>query len=837
MRILDLMGAWTLSRADGSDSVPVRIPGSVVTGYMGAGLLEDPYWRLNEWETLPIFREDYVFTRIFDLPADILGEERVDLVADPETLDTLCTISINGRLIASTDNMHCGYRFPVKEALTAGANVLRIEIKSPIVYCEQKLREHNRDLHYVASGAIEGNEYLRKPHSMFGWDWGIQLPDSGIYRSLRLEAASGPAIGDVKIGQRHEDGLVTVDVLVRADYLEGRACRVKAELTPDPDTVSGPVYEETVYGFGEIPAGGESVCISLEVKEPRLWWPNGLGEQALYDLSVTLMDEEGAALDVSDKTIGLRTVTVRQEEDEWGREFTFVVNGVPVFMKGANYIPEDAVYPRITRETSWTLVADCARANYNILRVWGGGYYPSDDFYDACDRYGILVWQDFMFACNVYIGDEAFTKSIEKEAIDNVKRLRHHAALALWCGNNECEQGWVMWEGFGDGEPLAKDYYRLLFEEMFPRVVAEYDGSTFYWPSSPSSGGNFDDPMSEEKGDAHYWEVWHGLRPFSDFKKHFFRYQSEFGFEALPAMKTIKDFTEPADRNFYSPVMENHDKCFYGDAKIMWYMADHFRFPKDFENLVYVSEVLQAYGITLACEHLRRIRPRCMGTTYWQVNDNWPVTSWASIDYTGRWKALHYAAARFYAPIVTSIDVHDGRADLYVVNDTLEKKDFVASLKLRALDFTVVDEWHREGTVEGGSSVKPISMPTEAMKGKEPYVFLEATVVLSDGQVLRNVETLKAYRELELAEPTVSIEVEELMDRFRLVMAADTFTPYIYLDFDNADVLFSDNYFTISNPEPVVVDILKSDIRAGYLADAEDVAERLKVITLYDSYR
>lgn len=398
----------------------------------------------------------------------------------------------------------------------------------------------------------------------------------------------------------------------------------------------------------------------ITIEHPQLWWPNGLGKQPLYRVTVRL-----ATGDTRMWRIGLRTMTVSREKDEWGEEFCHVVNGMKVFAMGADYIPEDNILARVTPERTRRLLEDCKAANFNAIRVWGGGYYPDDAFYDICDELGLMVWQDLMYACAFYDLTPDFERSIRVETHQNVARLRHHASLALICGNNEMEMFMAgansalinhrTWEFVPTYPHHITDYVKM-FEYILPAIVKETAPQTYWWPASPSSGGNFDAPNDENRGDNHYWDVWHGEKPFTEYRKFFFRYASEFGFQSFPCLKSVKQFTLPDDRNIFSRVMERHQRNQAANGKILSYLSQTFRYPNSFDDLLYASQLMQAEAIRYGVEHWRRNRGRCMGAIIWQLNDIWPVASWASIDYYGRWKALHYAAKRFFAPVMISAE-------------------------------------------------------------------------------------------------------------------------------------------------------------------------------------
>ena len=421
----------------------------------------------------------------------------------------------------------------------------------------------------------------------------------------------------------------------------------------------------------------------ITIGEPQLWWPSGYGEQPLYNVKVSLCDGS-TILDRREYRIGLRTMTISREKDAFGESFAHEVNGVKIFAMGADYIPEDCLLARRSPERTGRLLEDAKAANYNCIRVWGGGHYPDDWFYDLCDELGLIVWQDFMFACAVYDLSEEFEANITAELVDNIRRIRHHACLGLWCGNNEMEQ--FVNEGVWVNDPKERTDYLRMYEKLFPEILQRHDPDTFYWPASPSSGGGFDEPNDEDRGDTHYWEVWHGGKPFTEYRRHHFRYLSEFGFESFPPMRTIESFTRPEDRNIFSFVMEKHQRNSAGNGKILQYLSQSYLYPPTMELLVYASQLLQAQAMRYGVEHLRRNRGRCMGAVIWQLNDCWPVASWSSIDYYGRWKAVHYYARRFFAPVLLSCEeeglmTHDA-------NPNAEPREIVPSIRMNVSNET-----------------------------------------------------------------------------------------------------------------------------------------------------
>ena len=650
MQKLNLNGSWTLDVIAGDGGavfadVPATVPGSVYHDLLSADKIEDPFWRNNETEALKLMEHSFRYARSFEVSPALLAADAVRLRC--EGLDTLATVEINGQVAGRADNMHRTWEFDAKALLKPGGNAIAVTFASPTRF----LREANAGTFLDGStDAMAGFPHLRKAHCMFGWDWGPRLPDAGIWRDISLLGVETARIRQVRVRQRHENGRVTCAIETEIERLSDAGLDVEVTLTaPDGTVLTG---------------RGPSCAITVE--RPELWWPNGYGAQPLYRVSVELK-ASGRVLDAWNRRIGLRTLTVHREKDAWGECFCHRVNGVDIFAMGADYIPEDNLLPRVTPERTRRLLSDAAAAHMNTIRVWGGGYYPDDFFFDACDELGLLVWQDFMFACAEYRLTDAFDESIRAEFTDNVRRLRHHASLALWCGNNEMES--FTGDGLWIYKKRSQADYLKIFEYILPQVLKAEDPDTFYWPSSPSSGGSLDKPNDPTRGDNHYWDVWHGMKPFTDYRNYHFRYVSEFGFQSFPAMATIEGFTLPEDRNVFSYVMEKHQRNAAANGKIAEYLSQTYRFPKDFDAFVYASQLLQAQAMQYGVEHWRRHRGRCMGALVWQLNDCWPVVSWASIDYHGRWKALHYYEKRFFAPVLISCHEEGVLSQCSSVND------------------------------------------------------------------------------------------------------------------------------------------------------------------------
>ncbi len=781
---------WRM-RCMGKAYQPAAVPGTVYTDLLRNGKMEDPFWKDNEIRALPLLEKDYEYEAFFDLDENLRVQDKILLRFDG--IDTIADVYLNQKHIGKAFNMHRTWEYDVTQIVQDNGNKLQVILHSPLRFIKE---EFSKCRTMGSEDAMDGFVHIRKAHCMFGWDWGAHLPDAGIFRNVSLVGVKCVSLDSVYIRQEHFKEKVVLHLQVEEEAVS--------------DTADTSYTVEITDPGGKIKSYQDSPR-EISIEQPMLWWPNGYGGQPLYTIKVQLY-ADGDVVDIWEKRIGLRTLTMKIEKDEWGECFAHEVNGVAVFAMGADYIPEDHLLGRVTPETTRRLLNQCIAANYNAIRVWGGGYYPDDWFYDICDELGLIVWQDFMFACAVYELTPEFKANIRQEFIDNIKRLRHHASLGLWCGNNEMEMFVEEGHHWVTKKTEVRDYI-IMYEQLIPEVLEKYDPQTFYWPASPSSGGAFDEPNSPDRGDVHYWKVWHGNKPFSEYRKYFFRYASEFGFQSLPSKRTIETFTDdPKDMNIFSYIMEKHQRQYGANGKIMNYMQQMYLYPSDFENVIYASQLLQADAVRYGVEHFRRNRGRCMGAIVWQLNDCWPVISWSSIDYCGRWKALHYAEKRFFAPLMISCQeegmmtqeadmnrehfVFEKSIRLNVANETREEHLVQVSWALRNAKAEVLrDGGITELKVPALSSVwldKVLFPDIDIFSEYVSYELRQDGKTISEGTVIFSYPKYFRYEE-----PHLSYRVE----KDNIIVSADTYAKGVEIQNAAEDLVLSDNYFDMNGNE------------------------------------
>jgi beta-mannosidase len=826
-----------------------QVPGVVQTDLLANHLIPEPFERDNETRLQWVGESDWEYQTTFAMDSKGLTREHVDLVFDG--LDTFADVYLNEHLIAQTDNMFRRYRFPVKQFLQAGSNTLRVVFHSPIT----KMLPYVKSLPYVLpaiSASLGGNEeniatsaYTRKAPYNYGWDWGPRFVTEGMWRPVQLESWDALRIENFHIHQESvgkDLAKLTAEVEIEA------SAPASVTIGLNHNELSGKSVDDGKT-TAQIDAGTNHISVPLRIAAPKLWYPVGYGAQDRYHFAAAVRQPRAAVptkgdavLAHADVTTGLRTVELRRVTDQFGKSFEFVVNGIEVYAKGANVIPFDSFPARVTRATYRQILESARDAHMNMLREWGGGIYESDDFYDICDELGLLVWQEFTFGGDNVPGDVAYQENVREEAIQQVKRLREHPSIAVWCGNNEVETGWLHWgdrQAFRDAVPRPVSErvwqdYMVMFADILKSVVRDYGDGVPYKPSSPSA--NFEEPPdNDHNGDVHSWVVWHQQAPPSEYLRTQPRFVSEYGFQSFPEMRTIRSFAQPEDLDIRSAVMQSHQKNKGGNERILTYMLREYREPKDFASFVYLSQVQQAEVIKIGAEHFRRSKPRTMGTLYWQLNDCWPVASWASIDYYGRWKALQFYTRRFYDDVLVSPYEHDGKVEVYVISDKLQALS--GKIHARLMDFSGNVLWEKTQEVQIPAAASAIystfeekKLFADSSKTDRRRNFLIFDLEVAGKNVSRNSVFFDVTHNLELpVSPKIESRLTKTADGYALTLKSAALARDVQISFGDLDAQVSDNYFDLLPGEEVTV-----TVKAG--AAAEQVQGALKVISLTDAF-
>ena len=834
---IELNQGWEFKSTDQTDWVTAEVPGSVHTDLIASGIIKDPFFRLNEHDLQWIDKKDWVYKTTFDLSEEFLAKEIIEL--NFEGLDTYASIYLNDSLVLKTNNMFRSYEVSVKGLLKQASNSLKVLFESPIKIGIQKydaigykFPASGNDLATI--GKVKGDKqvgiFSRKAGYHFGWDWGPRLVTSGIWKPVTLKSWNQFKIEDVFIKQQllETSAQLTaeIDAIVFDSNFDKTAC------------VEVYINDKHIKSMAvKLQAGINQLKVPFTIQNPELWWPNGMGDQTLYNIKVKLSN--AGYSDSKSHDIGLRTIELVKEPDSIGTSFYFKVNGHPVFMKGANYIPQDVFLTRPKAEDYDRILSAAQDSNMNMIRVWGGGVYESDTFYQMCDEKGLLVWQDFMFACAMYPGNAEFLETVKQEAIDNVKRLRNHPSIALWCGNNENLSAWENW-GWKDlveknqSKAIADtiwNSYEALFHKLLPEVISCYDSDRAYWPSSPGSA--FGKPSNMESGDMHYWWVWWGKKPFEDYEKDIPRFMSEFGFQSFPEFSSVERYALPEDYDVYSDVMTSHQRSSIGNETIEEYMLRDYRKPKDFESFLYVSQLLQARGLKIGIEAHRRHRDRCMGTLYWQINDCWPVVSWSSIDYYGKWKALQYKVKKTFKTFLISQEVNDEKLQFFVVSDTIHSKDALLDIKLIDFNGSILEKWKQEITVAPNQSKIYFELPEKVFSeyGNLNNVLIDTKLISESSDILAdNYFYFKSPKLLKLSEPQISYKLKQNKNKFELTIKADKLAKDVFVS-TNSLVNLSDNYFDLLPGYEKIIKINKDKI-----INVQSFESSIKIISLWDSY-
>jgi beta-mannosidase len=827
--VLELDHGWQFRQVTASAQeaesgwLPATVPGDVHLDLLANKKIPDPFYRDNEAKLQWIENESWEYRLSFEVTPALLARSNVDIVF--EGLDAAAAVYLNGAQVLNADNSFRIWRVPAKAHLHAGKNLLRIVFPSPIKAAAEVAAG---DLFRLKS-KTEDKTYIRKPAYEYGWDWGPRFVTSGIWKPVRIEAWDKVRIADLAIRQRDVSREVAhLDAEVEVEAASAGSAKVSVQYSNN----GAPA---TIVATVSVHAGRNIIDLPIEIRQPKLWYPAGYGEQPLYDFTAQV--GTGGQVSESRKVrAGLRSIELHRVLDKWGRSFELVVNGIPVFAKGADVIPFDSFPNRVTTADYRRILQSARDANMNMIRHWGGGYYETDEFYAICDELGIMVWQDFMFGNDWQPGTYAFKQNIEAEAEDQVRRLRNHPSIVVWCGNNETESA-LNWPA-RKVLPLDVKYqmwqdYLIEFSGILPRVVARLDPETPYWPSSPSADY---EPVSESyhTGDDHIWDVWHGRVPFATYETHHSRFVTEYGFQSFPEMKTVEAFTQPEDRtSIFTPVMLAHQKNTEGNDIIHDYLLRDYSEPKDFASFLYVSQVLQAEGIKIGAEHFRRSRPETMGSIFWQLNDCWPVASWSSIDYYGRWKALQYYARRFYAPILVSPHVEDGALKVYIVSDKVNAEP--VTLRVRLMDFdgkALLEETHTVDVAPLASKVYldwPLKKLTDAGAADTSRVFVVAELSAGGAQLSRNLVYLAPVKHVYLKPAHLKVEATGAKGSFKIRVSSPVLARSVYISFGNLDVQLSDNYFDLLPGETV-------EITAKSAGTLDALKSQLKVISLTDAF-
>lgn len=819
MSVKVLNQGWTYQEVDGTHAGNATVPGTIHTDLLNNKQIEDPFYRANEKDLQWIDKKDWVYQTSFQIDKETLNRDRVTIHFNG--LDTYADVYLNDTLILEAFNMHREWSVEVKNQVRAGENTLKVYLHSPV---KKGLELYDASSYaYPANndqsenGGLEDKKisvFTRKAGYHYGWDWGPRFVTSGIWRSVELKSWDELQIQSVYIKQP----LVTKEKanLEALIYIDSeKAVNVEVKVVNSTDAL------EMASLMVKLKKGINEISVPFEVIKPKLWWSNGLGAPNMYDFEIQVIGN-GNTIANKKVTTGLRSIKLVREADKDGESFLFELNGIRVFAKGANYIPNDSFLPRVTKADYEKVIADAVDANMNMLRVWGGGVYEDNYFYELCDRNGIMVWQDFMFACSMYPGDGFMLKNIEQEAIDNVKRLRNHPSIVLWCGNNEINTAWHFFGegGWGWKSSYTKEQqveiqkaYTDIFHEILPEVVKKYTDHADYWPSSPQAGYEPQMQASDKttSGDMHYWGVWHGLHRFEDFDKYKARFMSEYGFQSFPDFETVQTYTKPEDYSIESDVMAAHQRSGIGNLRIKEYMGWYYDVPKDFEQFLYVSQVLQAHGIRMAIEAHRRAMPYCMGSLYWQINDCWPVASWSSTDYYHKWKAVHYAIKNAFEPIMISAVNNGDQVDVFVVSDLLEDKK--AQLKMQVIDFygKVLHEELQDITIKTNTSTQLQSFKHSILKNMDKTTCLMVlSIVENEKEISSKYHYFTSPKNLKLPKPNVEISIEEDADGFYLQLASKTLVCNLYLYDNRSGLILEDNYFDLLPGQVKRIGVLSS---------------------------
>lgn len=812
-QVCTLHSDWTFCQVGDTLWSDAKVPGTIHQDLLNHNRIPNPFYGMNEEAVQWVENEDWMYRTSFVVTEEQLNRDAAVLELDG--LDTYADVFLNGALILRSDNMFVGHKVPVKSVLRKGENRLLIRFRSAVKEALPQWETNGFD--YPADNDHSSKRvsiYTRKAPYSYGWDWGIRLATCGIWRPVRLVFSDVARIEDYYVRQASVSAS-KADVDNRLEITNVTSQPVSALLKVAYHYSANDTKE--VQKQIELRPGENTVSLPVMIDNPHLWMPNGWGEPSLYKFTASV-SVDGVEVASQERQVGLRSIRVVMEDDEHGKSFYFEVNGHPMFAKGANFIPDDALLPNVTTERYKRIFEDVKAANMNMLRVWGGGIYEDDKFYDEADRNGILIWQDFLFACTTYPHDPLFLKRVEAEAEYNIKRLRGHASLAMWCGNNEIYEGvrYWGWKNKYTAEAFAEMNrgYDVLFRQLLPDMVKRFDSDRFYMHGSPYEA-NWGRPESWKIADSHNWGTWYGRKPFESFDSEIPRFMSEYGFQAFPEMKTIRTFAEENDFELESPVMNAHQKATIGNALIKQTMGLYYKVPAKFEDLVYVGLVLQGQGMRHGIEAHRRNRPYCMGSLFWQLNDSWPVVSWSSIDYYGNWKAMQYQSQRAFAPVLINAIKEGDDLCVYLISDELQDRDDVRlTVELMDFDGKSHGKWTHSGKLSANTSMLFLKKRVDEFLSKQDAAtsFLRFTLKAKNGASLADEVFYFAYpKDQKLPEARIETSVKRRGEAIEMTLKADKLARDIFIEVPVQGVRFSDNFFdllpgqrkkiTITSPE------------------------------------
>ena len=820
---------WRFRQGRSENWFPATVPGTVHTDLMANELIEDPFFRLNERSVQWVDKEDWMYETTFNATAEEVNAENQEIVF--KGLDTYADVYLNHERILVADNMHRTWKCDVKGKLREGENLLEVYFNSPIKVDLPKYDQYDYTFNTGPDQSQNGgifnktlSIFARKAGYHYGWDWGPRLVTSGIWRDIDLVTWNGLKLDNVQYIQKDVNASRAEMKTVVRVFSDSDLQNAEVSITADGKTVA---TKKT-----SLKKGMNNVTLDYTVKKPRLWWTNGLGEPYLYDFNTTV--KAGKDEVAQSDAIGIRSLKLITKDDAQGRSLTFELNGKPVFMKGVDMIPLDNFLPRVSHEKYDKHVLDAKAVNMNMIRVWGGGVYEDDYFYDLCDRNGILVWQDFMFACSTYPADEAFLANIRQEAIDNVERLRNHCSIALWCGNNECQDVYYGWGGRYNYykekgvEELTTKQFKDMYFRTLPEVVDEYGGGISYRPSSPYA---FEDtPSDGVHGDAHYWGVWHGRDSIGHYNVEKARFFSEYGFQSFPEFESVKIYApEERDWSINSEVMMAHQRAgSYANNLIKEYMDEEFRTPEDFPSFLYVGSILQGDAIKTAVEAHRRDMPHCMGTLVWQHNDCWPVASWAGRDYYGRWKAQQYYSKAAYDDILVSPVVINDTLTVNIVTDRRTPAKGKFTITAMTLDGKPFMTKSFDYTAKPLTSTEVFSSKVaDLLDGRNRGDVIFYTTFTTGDRTYDNVGFSTKQKHMNYTAPDYTLDVAKAGDGFDVTIGSDVFARGVFLSLDGIDNFFSDNYFNIMPGS-------KRTIHVTTPLNEQDFRNQLKLISMGD---